>query len=119
MDDVRAQDVDASRRTRLAGERTMLAWLRTALTALAVGLAAGKIVPELTSGPRWPYAVVGGGFCVLGIALVLFGLYRGRQVERALDRGEYVRVDDRVGAALAAFLTLLALGTIAIVVYQS
>ena len=48
MDDVRAQDVDASRRTRLAGERTMLAWLRTALTALAVGLAAGKIVPELT-----------------------------------------------------------------------
>ena len=84
-----------------------------------MGLGAGKIVPELTSGPRWPYAVVGGGFCILGLALVLFGLYRHRQVERALDRGEYARVDDRVAAVLAALLTLLALGTIALVMYQA
>jgi uncharacterized membrane protein YidH (DUF202 family) len=56
---------------------------------------------------------------VLGIALVLYGLYRGRQVERALDRGEYVRVDDRAAVALAALLTLLALATIALVIYQA
>jgi uncharacterized membrane protein YidH (DUF202 family) len=42
--------VDATRRTRLAGERTYLAWWRSALAAFAVSLGVGKIVPELTSG---------------------------------------------------------------------
>jgi len=41
---------DALRRTRLANERTYLAWWRTGLTAFAVGLGAGKLVPELSSG---------------------------------------------------------------------
>ena len=36
---------DATRRTRLANERTYLAWWRTGLTSLAVGLGAGKLVP--------------------------------------------------------------------------
>ena len=37
---------DATRRTRLANERTYLAWWRTGLTALAVGIGIGKLVPE-------------------------------------------------------------------------
>ena len=41
---------DAMRRTRLAVERTYLAWWRTGLTTFAVSLAAGKLVPELSSG---------------------------------------------------------------------
>src|SRR5215208_1792549 len=40
---------DASRRTRLASERTQLAWWRTGLTALAVGLAIGRVLPELAA----------------------------------------------------------------------
>jgi putative membrane protein len=40
---------DASRRTRLANERTQLAWWRTGLTALAVGLAIGRVLPELAA----------------------------------------------------------------------
>jgi putative membrane protein len=39
---------DATRRTRLANERTYLAWWRTGLTAFAVSLGAGKLVPALT-----------------------------------------------------------------------
>ena len=39
---------DATRRTRLAAERTYLAWWRSALGAFAVALAAGKLVPALT-----------------------------------------------------------------------
>ncbi len=42
---------DATRRTRLANERTYLAWWRSGLTALAVGLAAGKLVPEQPARP--------------------------------------------------------------------
>jgi putative membrane protein len=39
---------DATRRTRLASERTYLAWWRTGLTTLAVSVGTGKIVPELS-----------------------------------------------------------------------
>src|ERR1043166_8707504 len=41
---------DATRRTRLASERTYLAWWRTGLTAFAVAFGAGRVVPELTGG---------------------------------------------------------------------
>jgi putative membrane protein len=44
---VEPEPVDASRRTRLANERTYLAWMRSSLTALAVAVGAGKIVPTL------------------------------------------------------------------------
>ena len=55
---------DATRRTRLANERTYLAWWRTGLTSLAVGIGAGKIAPELAGGRRWPYVVVGAAYSV-------------------------------------------------------
>jgi len=51
--------VDATRRTRLANERTYLAWLRSALTALAVAVGAGKIVPGVAEGKRREAARLG------------------------------------------------------------
>ena len=50
------QVADATRRTRLANERTYLAWLRSALTALAVAIGAGKIVPGVTDGSSRPFS---------------------------------------------------------------
>jgi len=64
---------DATRRTRLANERTYLAWWRTGLTALAVSFAAGKLLPELTEGAKWPYEVVGVAFALVGIRTTLVG----------------------------------------------
>jgi putative membrane protein len=59
--------VDATRRTRLATERTELAWWRTGLTALAVALGVGRVVPELGhGGARWPYVVADVGFAIWG-----------------------------------------------------
>lgn len=67
-----AQLVDATRRTYLAGERTQLAWWRTGLTALAVALGVGRVVPELSgSGARWPYVIAGVGFALWGILILL------------------------------------------------
>src|SRR5438034_1320135 len=57
---------DATRRTRLANERTYLAWWRTGLTAIAVSLAAGRVVPTLAHATAWPYELAGAGFAVLG-----------------------------------------------------
>src|SRR4249920_3427477 len=49
-DQLLTEAVDATRRTHLANERTQLAWWRTGLTALAVALGVGRVVPELAGG---------------------------------------------------------------------
>ena len=78
---------DATRRTRLANERTYLAWWRTGLTALAVSFGAGRLLPELSRGPNWPFELVGIAFAVVGIVFMGYGYLRHREVETALDRG--------------------------------
>jgi putative membrane protein len=108
---------DATRRTWLANERTWLAWVRTGLTATAVALGVGKITPQLAGiHTRWPYAVVGGGYALLGALLLAYGFSRRREVDRAVRGGGYVGPDDRVVAAFAVLGVLLGVATFAIVV---
>jgi putative membrane protein len=107
--------VDATRRTRLANERTYLAWWRTGLTAFAVSLGAGKLVPALTDESRWPYVVLGIGFALLGVTFVAYGFRRLREVDAALARGEFARPDARVLGLLAAVGVVLGLALLAIV----
>jgi putative membrane protein len=109
---------DATRRTRLANERTYLAWWRTGLTAFAVSLGAGKLVPALTDETRWPYVVVGVGFALLGVAFVAYGYRRQRLVERAVARGEYVHPDERLLAGLTGIGIVLGLVLLVIVVAE-
>ncbi|HET7416453.1 MAG TPA: DUF202 domain-containing protein [Solirubrobacterales bacterium] len=85
-----AQLVDASRRTYLAGERTQLAWWRTGLTALAVALGVGRVVPELSGiSATWPYVVAGVGFALWGVAAFLYGTVNRTAMERALREGRF------------------------------
>jgi putative membrane protein len=107
---------DATRRTRLANERTYLAWWRSGLTAFAVSLGAGKLVPALTDETRWPYVLVGIGFALLGLAFVAYGHRRQRLVEQAIERREYVRPDDRLLAGLTGLGLLLGSALLVIVV---
>ncbi len=107
---------DASRRTRLANERTLLAWWRTGLAAFAVSLGAGRLVPALTKGARWPYVVIGVGFGLLGLALFSYGLSRQRTVDRAIARGEYSPPDQRLLGILAGLGLVLGIALIAIIV---
>ena len=60
---------DALRRTRLANERTYLAWWRSALTALAVAVGTGRIAPGLAGAAAWPYRTLGAAFAVLAAVL--------------------------------------------------
>jgi putative membrane protein len=86
----RNEAIDATRRTRLATERTELAWWRTGLTALAVALGVGRVVPELNHGlERWPYVVAGVGFAIWGIVAIAYGSARGRAMEEALSKGNF------------------------------
>jgi len=85
-----AEVTDATRRTRLANERTELAWWRTGLTALAVALGIGRVVPELNEpAVRWPYVVAGVGFALWGIAAIAYGSRRSSEVERVLAAGRF------------------------------
>ena len=108
--------VEGTRRTRLADERTYLAWWRTGFAAFAVSLGAGKIVPSLTKGPRWPYTVLGAGFAVLGLVLVGYGLMRQRQVEAAITRGDFAPPNQVLIAVLAATSMLLGVVLLVLVV---
>src|SRR3954454_5942353 len=90
------EDGDATRRTWLASERTVLAWLRTDLTATAVALGVGKVVPDLrTGGTSWPFVVLGSGYGLLGVLIVAYGFWRGREVDRAVRNGRWLPPDPR------------------------
>lgn len=99
----RAADVaDATRRTLLANERTELAWWRTGLTALAVALAVGRVVPELNhTSLRWPYAVVGVGFALWGVLALTYGSVRRTSVDKVLESGRFPEAPRWVLRALA------------------
>jgi putative membrane protein len=109
---------DATRRTRLANERTYLAWWRTGLTAFAVSLGGGKLVPALTDETRWPYVLVGVGFALLGVAFVGYGFRRQWLVERAVSRGEYARPHEGLLAWLTGIGMVLGLVLLVIVVVE-
>lgn len=106
---------DALRRTRLANERTYLAWLRSALTALAVAIGAGKIVPGVTDVASWPFELLGAGFAVLALIFVVGGVRRFLQVESALDTGGYAPLTGRDALTVGVVATVLALATLALV----
>jgi putative membrane protein len=98
--------VDATRRTRLASERTYLAWWRAALAAFAVSLGVGKLVPELTSGASVAYEIVGVCYALLGVAFIGYGFWRQQQLEAALLEGRFAPF----GRAAAALFTASGLG---------
>ncbi len=106
------------RRTRLANERTYLAWWRTGLTALAVSFAAGRLLPELSSGANWPFELVGVAFAVVGIVFMVYGYVRHGEVERALDRGEYAGLAARAALLFAVAGAMLGLATVLLVVLR-
>ena len=109
---------DATRRTRLANERTYLAWWRTGLTTFAVALAAGKVVPELSSGAAWPFEALGVAFGLVGVLFIAYAYLRQRWVEEALARGDYSPFETRTGLVFAALGVLLGAGTIIVILVQ-
>jgi putative membrane protein len=111
--DRRRTDRDATRRTHLANERTYLAWWRSGLTAYAVSVGVGRVVPELADTARWPYAIAGVGFALLGTFFVGYGAHRQRAVEESLTRGEFSPPDRTVLVVLAT--TGIALGLLTLV----
>ena len=111
-----ATGVDATRRTRLANERTFLAWWRTAMATLGLAIALGKLLPEVADGPHWPYIALGIAFALLGSALALLGWWRYASLDRALQGGEEAQAPGWLAGTLSALLAGLGLVIAVIVV---
>ena len=109
---------DVTRRTLLAAERTWLAWWRSGIAAATAAVAVGGVVPELVDEGRTAYVVLGAGYAALATGVFLAAALRRRAVERALDRGDYVRVGEGWVLALTVVAMTLALGTLAVIVVQ-
>lgn len=114
-----ATDDGGARRTSLAGERTLLAWWRTGLTAIAVALGVGRLLPELAPDTtHWPYAVLGVGFSAYGIALFLFGTRRMGVVNRRLGIETERSPEDRLLGVFAGAGALLGIGALIVIIAQ-
>ena len=109
---------DAARRTRLANERTYLAWWRTGLTSIAVCVGLGRIVPSVTDVTKWPYELVGAGFGILGVLFMVLAHIRMRVVEAAVDRGEFARLDQRWSFLMLVAGSVLGLAAVALVIFE-
>lgn len=103
----------------LAAERTQLAWWRTAFAVLAVGLAIGKIVPQLAGDETiWPYTVLGAAFGLYAVVLTIHGSRRRQRVELAIETGESFKTNPMVQMILTGGATLLALATTAMIIFN-
>ena len=115
MDENARVDNDPPRRTRLANERTYLAWWMTGLTTLAVSFGAGRLVPELSDGANWPFELIGVAFALMGVVFAAYGYVRYQAVERALERGDYAGLPDRAAVLFAVAGAVLGIATIAVI----
>ena len=71
----------------MAAERTWLAWWRTGLAATVGALAVGRLAPNLLDAAAWPYVLLGCGYAVLAVGLLIVGAQRQREHERAQRTG--------------------------------
>jgi putative membrane protein len=105
-------DADVSRRTWLAAERTWLAWWRTGLGTAALAVAVGRIVPGLAGGVRWPYRLLGIGYGLLAVAVLILGAVRQQRAGDALRRGGLNELSSLLVVGLTAVAVALSTATI-------
>ncbi|KAJ1835709.1 hypothetical protein IWW55_002326 [Coemansia sp. RSA 2706] len=107
-------------RDHLANERTYLAWVRTSLSMVTVGVAirqlyrvsidlGGDVDPTDDSSMSDPLAgkVLGVSFVGLGMAFVFVGLYRYFHSQTLMTKGKFPVSRTMVGACAMATLALL------------
>jgi putative membrane protein len=107
--------VDASRRTWLAAERTWLAWWRSGVAVGAVALGVGRLIPGLQKGAHWPFQVLGVGYGLLSVAVLVLGALRQNRAAEALRRGEMESLTPELVNWLTAGAVLLSVTAIALV----
>ena len=102
----------------MSAERTWLAWWRTGLAAAAGALAVGRLAPEVLQVAPWPYIVLGCGYALLSIALLVVGARRQQALARPSPE-DHVPLQLRTVLALTGGCILVAVMTVVLVVAQT
>ncbi len=103
----------------MAAERTWLAWWRSALVALAGALAVGRVTPQLLHVASWPYVLLGVGYGLIAIGMVIVGALRHERLARVALTSTDSTLDSRLIAAFSAAGVTLAACTLAIILAQT
>ena len=103
---------DHDPRFSLANERTFLAWIRTSLGMIALGVGIATFVS--TQASRGFSMLVAAGLVVLGGAISTMSWFRWRRVEQAMRLGHGIP-PARTGLYLAVGILVLALLSIAVI----
>lgn len=109
-------EVESAHRTSLAAERTWLAWWRTAVAVAAAGLGVGRLLPAVVSGTKWPYVVLGAGYSLVALGLMVAGGIRQSQARAALEKESFEELDHRLVMAFTVVGALLTVATLGVVV---
>jgi inner membrane protein YidH len=107
-----AADPDSRARTHLANERTFLAWFRTGLTLIALGLAAAQFLSRDVV-PGVPVVrILSSVLAITGMFLVLVGARRYLDGRRHIDEATFrpAHMSILVTAGLALATGVLAIG---------
>jgi putative membrane protein len=106
-----AENEGSLARDHLANERTFLAWVRTALAVIGLGVVVGKLVE--TDGVF--AELIGLGMVSFGAAMLVYSVVRFEHVTRLLGEGRFVAA--RLGPLLVAALGLVvAIGSVVLLV---
>ena len=112
-----AEIADVTSRTRLAAERTWLAWWRTGMAATTASIAVGGLVPQLVEGTGWPFILLGIGYALLAVSMFAAGELRKRAVDEALDEGRYAPLPAVWTTALSCAGGVLAAATLLVIIF--
>ena len=93
----------------LANERTYLAWLRTGLALVAVGVAAEQLLPA--EGVIWARQLIGVSLILAGVLTAGLARWRWQRVDRAVRAGDPIPRPN-LGYLVTAAIVLNGLATI-------
>ena len=105
MSEERRPDTQAE----LANERTYLAWLRTGLALVAVGVAAERVLPA--EGLIWARQLIGVSLILAGVLTAGLARRRWQTVDSAVRAGRGIP-RPRLGSVVAAVIVVDGLATI-------
>ncbi len=104
----------ARERNRAAADRTLMAWIRTALSLIAFGFSIGKIAeylkranPERVLDPIDSARIFGEAFIALGIFGLIAAIIQNRRILRRIEKGEFVYTEPLPLTMITAIILLV------------
>ncbi len=111
----------ARERSRAAADRTLMAWIRTALALIGFGFTIGKFYDYLetahlheTLDPIRSTLLLGGSFILLGTLALLAAIAQHRYILKRLEQGNFAYAAVRP-IAMSVAIALLLMGALAFV----